>query len=183
MKKNNSLIAVILSAIFLLGCSLLLTTKIITRTNSKLLLNKCCASGEKWCKPALNNDYKICPDNYEEKCKKLGGYLNTAGNLGTGIKTFSCYKSDPNVGKFCSNDDECQYNCDLNNGIIKNLCILKKIEESENDTTEIYECLTDKPGICSPIPIDLEFERGGYKFIINGKNLKRIHIATKKLLS
>lgn len=177
MNKKIYLLVVILLAVFISGCSLRSTTEktttsILKKTPPKLLLKSCCASGEKWCKQSSNKEYKVCPDDYEKKCKNRGGSLHSSVYLGNGIETFSCYKSAPDVGKACANDSECVHTCDLNNGIIKNLCNLKNTEKNENLTTETYDCSTDMPGVCSPVPIEYNVDCGGSKFELNGKNLK-----------
>ena len=174
---NKKLILVVLLTFLFSGCSLSSINKENINSNTqkntpKTLLYDCCKGDEDRCSQRFDNRYKLCPNDYEKKCEKSGGSLKIDGDLASGLTIFSCYKSAPDADKACANDSECVYTCNLNNGIIKNLCNLIKSEENKGDTIEIYDCSTDKPGACNLVPIDYNVNCGGYQFELNGKRLK-----------
>lgn len=178
MRKLRLLIIVILFTVGISGCSLPQETQIVSnpplnKEEPKLLLEECCGAGEKWCKDNATK-YDVCPIDYEKECKDRGGYVSKEFSLATGLTNFSCYESAPDIGVACASNNECFYSCDLYNGIKNNLCKLKDTEEDEDYTTNIYNCSTEKPGVCSPAPINYNINCGGSKFELKGKKLKII---------
>ncbi len=179
MRKLRLLVIVIIFTVGISGCSLQPEAPItlppnLNKEEPKLLLEECCGTGEKFCKDNTDYKYEACPINYEEECKDKGGYVDKEFSLATGLTNFSCYESAPDIGVACKSNNECFYSCDLYNGIKNNLCKLEDTEEGEDYTTDTYNCSTEKPGVCSPAPINYNINCGGPKFELKGKKLKII---------